>query len=111
MQGSLINRLSEAGEKPWAVGDGATILMWSDRHAATVIEASARKVTVQEDTSTRTDSHGMSDAQSYEFSPNPNGMTRTYTLRKNGRWVAEGSGMHSGESLGRGRSTYHDYSF
>ncbi len=111
--GSLINSIGEAGEKEWAVGDGATILGWSDRHAATVIEVSAngKRIIIQEDTSTRTDSNGMSDAQSYEFTPNPEGRTSAYTLRKNGRWVAEGQPLRGGQSIGRGRSTYFDYSF
>lgn len=111
MQGSLINRLSEAGSAEWAVGDGATRLMWSDRHACTVVEVSPRRVVVQEDISTRTDSNGMGDSQTYEFTPNPEAPKLAYTLRKNGRWIAEGQPMRDGEALGRGRSTYFDFSF
>lgn len=92
------------------VGDGATVSFWSDRKAATVIDVSAsgRKITVQEDTSTRTDTNGMSDAQSYDYSPNPDGRIYVATLRKDGKYRV--SGMSARVSFA-GRSTYHDYSF
>lgn len=109
--GSLINSLGEASDQPWAVGDGCTVLMWSDRHAATVVEVvSPTKIRIQADISTRTDENGMSESQTYEFTPNPHATVVTYTLRKNGRWVVEGQPMRGGQSIGRGRSTYYDFS-
>lgn len=100
------------------VGMGATVLMWTDRHAATIIEVGRTKagavksVTVQEDKATRTDEYGMSDAQSYSYEPDPNGAVRVYTKRKNGAFVREGSPMNSGERVGIGyRKHYYDYSF
>lgn len=111
--GSLINSIGEAGENTWAVGDGCTLLGWSDRHAATVtaVSASGKRIEVKGDISTRTDTNGMSDCQTYEFAPNPDAIAQVYTLRKNGRWVKEGFPMKGGPSIGRGRSTYYDYSF
>jgi hypothetical protein len=96
------------------VGDGATMLGWSDRHPYTVIEVSpnGRTVVVQEDFAVRTDNYGMSDCQSYEYSRNPDGRTSTVTLRKNGRWVVKGQGLKNGTGFAMGsRRKYYDYSF
>lgn len=107
--GSLVNSLSEASDKEWAVGDGATILMFSDRHAATVVEAGPKRIVIQRDIAKRTDDNGMSESQTYEFTPDPTAPKIAYTLRKNGRWVREGDPLRGGETLGRGRSSYYDF--
>ena len=112
---SLVNQIySYSSNSMPTIGMGATILGWTDRHAATVVEVSksGRAVTVQKDKATRTDNLGMSDCQSYSYSPNPEGSKQTFTLRKNGRWVHEGSAMGSGSTLSLGhRNHYYDYSF
>lgn len=56
-------------------GMGATILMWTDRHACTIVAVSEDRKTlwVREDKAIRTDDHGMSDAQSYRYEPDENG--------------------------------------
>ena len=91
--GSLQNHMiANAKSAEPTVGMGATEVMYSDRNPFTVIAViTPRKIVVQEDTSTRTDSNGMSDCQSYTYSPNPEGRTRTLTLRKNDRWVPMGT--------------------
>lgn len=108
--GNLNNRLMEniAPAVP-EVGMGATILSFSDRHAATVVEIlTPKKVVIQRDNAKRTDSNGMSESQDYEFTPDPNGAKIIITLRKNGRWLEQkGSTV---VNLGR-RSAYHDFSF
>lgn len=91
------------------VGMGATEISWTDRHAYTVIEIiSPRRIRVQEDTSTRTDSNGMSEVQSYDFTPNLTGRIETLTKRKDGTWRVMGSQRVF--TLGI-RMQYHDYSF
>jgi hypothetical protein len=110
--GSLINMISGSNPelKP-EVGMGATILMWTDRRAATVIEVSksGKKVTVQFDKAT---SQGSFGSQDWKLEPDPNGSTREYTKRKNGQWVAAGDSMRGGQRLGLGyRDHYFDYSF
>lgn len=113
--GSLINMIS--GSDPQLapeVGMGATILMWSDRKAATVIAVSksGKSLTVQYDKAIRTDSYGMSDAQSYRYERNPEGATAEYTKRKNGQWVRKGDPVKGGQRLGLGyRDHHYDYSF
>lgn len=111
--GSLVNHLLSGSLDPRpALGMGATILMWTDRHPATVIEVnSATRITVREDRATRTDKNGMSDSQSYAYETNPYGRVEVYTLRKNGAWVRQGDTMR-GQRLSLGhRSEYRDFSF
>jgi hypothetical protein len=113
MYGSLINNLYDNSKTTAPeVGMGATILMWSDRHAATITEITyfksgakkgqPRTITVQQDKATRTDNLGMSDAQSWEFKRDENGTTRTFTAKKDGSF--------KGLLIGH-RSEYYDFSF
>lgn len=108
--GSLNNRLMENVKPPVpTVGMGGTILMYSDRHAVTVVEVlSPKRIVVQEDTARRTDKNGMSECQDYEYSPNPNAPRIEFSLRKDGRWRQ--SKTTTVLMLGE-RDSYHDYSF
>jgi hypothetical protein len=116
--GSLVNTVMGNSATEPEVGMGATIISWSDRHAATIIKVAYNRrgyvtsIVVQEDDAKRTDSNGMSDAQSYEYTPNTNNSTTTFTLRQNGRWVRQGESMKGGQRCAIGyRDTHHDYSF
>jgi hypothetical protein len=110
------------------VGDGATVVKYSDRNAGTIVEASAKKVVWQRDTATLLNGpqSGEDDAlvfspggfvghtsgtQRYEYAPDPDGVTRVFTLRKNGRWVQAGEPMTGGPKLVAGRSEYYDFNF
>jgi len=123
--GNLMNRIDESARQPAPeVGQGATILHYSDRSAGTVIkvEHKARQtiVTVQEDKATRTDKNGMSETQDYSYEPNPNGPISTFRLNDRGTYdqvrfntktsrfnkVEEGHGLLLGA-----RDAYYDYSF
>lgn len=112
--GSLNNRIMEnvAPQKP-VVGMGATHLMYSDRHAYTVIIVhSDKELTLQADKAIRTDNYGMSDAQSYRYEQDPEGATVVITLRKDGRWRQKGDPMKGGTIFMLGeRDAHHDYSF
>ena len=110
--GSLTNNIYANSKQPAPeIGMGATQLLYSDRHAFSVIKiVSPKKIVVQRDKVTRTDSNGMSESQDYNFEPNTEGMTATLTLRKNGRWVVEGEDLWSGSSFSIGnRSEYYDF--
>lgn len=106
--GSLINRILAAPSptKP-QVGLGATIGWWSDRTAGTIINVSpsGKTFVVQEDRARRTDGFGMSDCQSYEYTPNQNGRTFVVKQTKHG-WKTAGAAVTVGY-----RNAYHDYSF
>jgi hypothetical protein len=86
--------------------------MWSDRQAYTIIEVkSPTTLVIQRDTVKRADNNGMSDAQSYEYTPNPEGHTRTITLRKNGKWHQVGDTIKGTPFAVGYRKEYYDYSF
>lgn len=108
--GSLQNLLAgNARTREPVAGEGATVIWWSDRHAATVLRVSASGKTAWlcEDRAIRTDSHGMSDSQSYRFEPDPQGRIMVAKRRPDGRWKTTG-----GQVVQFGdRSHYHDYSF
>lgn len=111
MQGSLINRLVENSKQDAPkIGDGATVLMYTDRKAGTIIaiSKSGKRLTVQEDEAERTDNNGMSDCQSYKYTPDPQGRTWEFSQRKNGTWkeVKGSSGLWIGK-----RDKRHDFSF
>jgi len=102
------------------VGMGATIYLFSDAHAATVVEverfkSGARKgqvkrILLREDTATRTDPNGISEEQRYTYEPNPNGIEEWYTPHKKNRTAFVSKGNCRSASVGR-RRTYFDYSF
>ena len=114
-QGSLINVLADntpvtSDPKP---GDGATICKYTDRTAATVTRVRRTTsgllvVDVQVDKAIRTDSHGISESQSYRYEPDPNGATYRFSQRKDG--VLREVGGSWSLLLGT-RMQYHDYSF
>ena len=122
--GSLVNHLM-SGDTAIVpeVGMGVTILMWTDRRAATIIEVHSTKkgvikeIVIQDDTSLRTDDNGMSESQGYCYIRDPNGHKRTARFLKKGWRILEGKDGESGRNIyGSGlrlgiRNTYHDYSF
>lgn len=107
--GSLHNLIADRANAAddFEVGDGVTLCWWTDRTACTVIARTAKSITIQEDKAMRSDSNGMSDAQSYEYSPNPEGRTFTARMTKRG-WRVGGQG---GQAVIPGRRHYHDFSF
>lgn len=112
--GSFINTISDPmRDATPEVGLGGTILMWSDRIPVTilVVDRGGKLLGVSEDNATRTDSNGMSEVQTYEFTPG-DGPVRWFTLRKDGRYVEAGQPMKGGTVLKVGhREKYHDFSF
>lgn len=104
--GSLFNHLMSGGPATTPeVGMGATILMWTDRHAGTIVKVTPNTFTLREDTATRIDGNGMSDAQAYEYAPNPAGREWIFRLTKKG-WRSKGTAVALGV-----RHEYYDYSF
>lgn len=112
--GSLQNQLMGHGAttRLVQVGDGATEVMWTDRHAYTVIQVvHPGRVVVQRDTATRTDNLGMSDSQSYAFSPDPHGPTAIVRRGADGVWRTKGGKAHGRVFLMGHRDEHYDYSF
>lgn len=121
--GSLMNHLYSrmvVGEPMPYVGMGATLLSWTDRDPATIVEVNLAKkyIVVQRDEAVRVDSNGMSESQEYEFTPNPNAPRMIYKKNRKGIWkrhefnergrlvLAHGQGLRIGE-----RDKYYDFSF
>jgi hypothetical protein len=97
MTGNLISNLHVAGSAAVApeVGMGATVCHWKDRNAATVVavrlkrDGSVKEIDIRGDIVTRTDSNGMSDAQSYTYAPAPEDVPAvTWRLDGKGQWRA-----------------------
>ena len=99
------------------VGMGATMGVGSDRYAMTITEvkhfnSGARKgqprsVTVQSDNATIVGGNSGDGSAQYEYTPDPNGMTREFTIRPNGKWVQRGQGVRFGSRLGIGHRDQH----
>jgi len=95
------------------VNDGATLCLWSDRHAGTIIEVSENGKTLkwQRDFSVRADHNGMSDQQSYTYVRNDSSPVLIFTLRKDGHWYQKGQKMGTAVLSVGHRSEYYDFSF
>lgn len=104
------------------VGDGATICLWSDREACTVIRRTAKTLYVQRDKATLDPSfkpeyipggfsaHCTNDGeQKWIIERDPNGaVTRFNWSEKKGRWQ---SGSDGSIRLKLGRHEHYDYNF
>lgn len=116
---NLMSNIMAASKSPVPeVGMGATKLMYTDRHAGTIVAVTIRNGDViafdwQEDISVRVDGNGMSDSQSYEYKLNPYVAVEHVTFRRrNGRWVKQGESLRNGTAFAVGyRDTFHDFSF
>jgi hypothetical protein len=129
--GSVINHLharATIGQPTPVVGMGATILLWTDRCAGTIIEVKElatstrwqHEIRVQRDRSKVVAGSGHDGSAVYSFEPNPNGPVEIFRSRRDGgQWVAcrtndkgnvvvqnSGHGLRIGE-----REEYRDPSF
>lgn len=91
------------------VGMGATILHYSDRTPATVVEVrTPNLIVIQRDTCRRADNHGMSEIQRWLIASDPKGKKHVVSRRKDGTWRIrnDGTPVHLGD-----RERYYDFSF
>jgi hypothetical protein len=93
------------------IGSGATVCMVSDRHAATIIDMTETRITIQWDRVTVVKGSVQDGSAEYEYAWNPGGIIEKYSLRKNGRWVLVGDSSNTGQRLLPNRSEYHDPHF
>ncbi len=87
---SLTNHiLSRAviGQPEPAIGMGATLLAWTDRHAATIKVVNGDLITVQEDTALRISGSTQDGSAAYEYAANPTGAVYVFKKQKNGTWA------------------------
>lgn len=124
--GSVINHLHSRaviGQPEPVVGMGATVLLWSDRHAATITNVQQVRgkliVTVQNDRATLVAGSSHDGSAEYRYSRNPGGSENHFRREDDGRWQrvvinrqtgrwgkVSGSGLRIGE-----REEYLDPSF
>lgn len=105
--GSVMNHIYTTSQQVApAVGMGATICFWSDREAATIVKITATQIHVQVDHAKRIDNNGMSECQTYEYSPNTSAPIIVFRKTKRGWKNASGNGLLIGV-----RRQYHDFSF
>ena len=142
--GSLVNHLHSRGvigQPDPVVGMGASILSWSDRHAASIygvwikkpgkpeicqplseaaklLGYSISRIVVGRDIAKRVDNNGLSECQDYEFSPDPNARPYYFRIGRNGLWeqIAQNDVGRWVKAGGQGlrigkRDEYHDFSF
>lgn len=102
------------------VGDGVTVRLWSDRHAATVIKVTKCSITVQQDKATLDPNFkpewivgGFAghctnqDEQTYTYERDPNGSI--YTFRWSKKYGTYGTPGNL--RLMKGRHEFYDYNF
>lgn len=90
--GSMTNHIysrATRGQPEPVVGMGATILCWTDRHAATIADVQLTGkgtiVRVRRDKAHRIDRNGFSESQSWEYHEDPHGALYTFRFDA-GRW-------------------------
>ncbi len=105
--GSLCNHLlsGTVGEPTPKVGMGATILMWTDRHAATIVKVTPTQIHVRRDKATRVDKNGLSECQEYIYEEDSAADVEIFRKTKRG-WRRSGVALRIGD-----RREYHDFSF
>jgi hypothetical protein len=95
------------------VGNGAHINNGVDTHSVTIIEVSesGKSVIVQRD-SVKPKAGSASYSNEWEMTPDPNGATYEFSLRKNGFYIQTGEAMNFGSTLHlSGRREYYSYEF
>jgi hypothetical protein len=107
---SIVNEIYAAavvGQPAPEVGMGITLLHWTDRSAGTItrVSPSGKMFWFQSDRAVRTDKNGMSESQTYEYTPQPDARVQTARLNKKGQWVSAGTNIRIGD-----RRAYHDFS-
>lgn len=116
---SLTNAILVASPQPKPeVGMGATIVMWTDLYACTIVSVQsvrgrpgAKSIYIQRDIATRTDSNGMSKSQDYAYAPDPDAKVEVFTLRKTGRYVRRGERINGTHLVVGERDHFIDPSF
>lgn len=89
--GTLTNQIfSETTPVLPSIGDGATLIYWSDRHAYTVVAVEDKWIWITRDLAERTDSNFEIGPQEYSYSTDADGVPVKAILRKDGNYYFGG---------------------
>jgi len=89
--GTLSNQIfSETMPVLPKIGDAATLLYWSDRHAYTVSAVEKKHVLITRDLAERTDSNFERGPQEYSYSTDAEAVPVKAILRKDGKYYYGG---------------------
>ena len=85
--GTLTNLVYAESTNPKPkVGDGATLLLWSDRMAYTIVDVKKNYVLATRDNVERTDRNFEKGPQEYSYRPDPEASVERANLRKDGNY-------------------------
>lgn len=105
--GTLTNLVYSEDKAPEPkIGDGATLLSYSDRHAYTVVGVGEKHIMVTRDNAERTDKNFEVGPQEYSYSLDPEAEIQKAILEKDGNYYLGGQVIKVGY-----RSENFDYSF
>lgn len=112
LYGSVTNRFEERQNFPMpVVGMGATELMWSDRHAYTIVRVfSPTKIWVQQDKAIVVKGSIHDGSAVYVFEEDPSRPEKLVTFRKDGKWHEGGTIKGTPFAIGY-RDEYYDPTF
>jgi hypothetical protein len=88
------------------IGDGATLLHWSDRHAYTIVDVKKTYVLATRDIAERTDQNFERGPQEYSYQTDPEASPVRANLRKDGKYYIGNQVLKIGY-----RNEHYDYSF
>lgn len=112
--GSMINAIQGQPHlfPTMKVGDGMTELLYSDRHAHTVVEVlnDGKVLKVQRDHAKRIDKNGMSESQTYSYEPRPDAPVQTLAWDEKQGCFREKPWTKRGGRFVPGRQEYYDFS-
>ena len=115
--GNLISHIqTSCAQQTPVVGGGATVCLWTDRHACTVTKVEGDILEMQRDTAEAATPY----MQDYTYTRNPNGSTYRFKFKDgkwrsmymdfNRKWKLSKKGSGCGVVIGE-RDAYYDHSF
>lgn len=110
--GSLSNLLHDnynpASFPEWKVGEGITVVMWTDRYACTIVKVEGKRVWFQRDRAILLDKQMCDSGQQYKYERDENAEVEMAGLTKRGWRTGKKVG---GQSVFPGRDEHYDWSF
>ena len=105
--GTLTNLIYSENKSPEPkIGDGATLLCWSDRHAYTIVDVKKTYLLATYDIVERTDRNFENGPQEYSYQTDPDALPERANLRKDGDYYVGGQVLKVGY-----RNEYEDPNF